>query len=93
MRNEVSTSPICSIYFSPNVYHDIKGIDHQKYTLRSLTNFDQNTPKGKLEKGNNDDQAWQKANKQTPTQTQTKKGVEIQPALGCKIKFLVGYQN
>ena len=75
MRNEVSTSPIQSISFSPNVYHNIKGTKLQKYTLRSLTKFDQDTRKGK--KGNDDDELRRKANKRRPMQIE--KDIETQP--------------
>ena len=49
MQNEVSTNPIQSISFSPNVSHNSKGTKHQKDTLRGLTKNDQATPKEKKE--------------------------------------------
>ena len=49
MHNEVSTSPIQTISFSPKVSHDITGTKHQKDPLKSLKKCDQDTPnyKGK----------------------------------------------
>ena len=40
------------------VYHNMKGTKPRKDTLKSLTKFDQDTPKGKKE--NNENDAWQK---------------------------------
>ena len=84
MHNEVSTSPTRSSSFCPYLYHNNKGNKHQKDTRTSLTKVDQDIPKGK--KGNKDDMLGQKANKQKPKQTE----VEMQPAVGCKIRILVG---
>ena len=47
MHHEVSTSPIQSISFSPNISHNSKGTKHQKDTLRGFSKVDQDTPKGK----------------------------------------------
>ena len=52
-----------------------------------MTKIDQDTPQEK--KGNKDDMPGQKANKQKPMQTE----VETQQVVGCKIRFLVGYEN
>ena len=53
----------------PNVSHNIKGIKHQKDTVRSLTKLDQATSRG-----NNEHELWQKVNKERPTLTEILKG-------------------
>ena len=68
---EASTSPIRSISFSPNVSQNIKETKNKKDTLRNLTKFGQDPPKGK--KGRYDDKPWHKANTQKPTQTKKKR--------------------
>ena len=48
---------------------------------------DQDTQKAK--KGNKNDVLSQKANKQNQSKTE----VETQQVVGCKVRFLVGYEN
>ena len=69
------------------VYHNNKGNKRQKATLTSLTKVEKNIPKGK--KGNKDDMLGQKPNKQMPKQME----VEMQLAVCCMIRILVGYEN
>ena len=53
MHNEVSTSPIQSSSFCPNVQYNVKGNKQHKDTLTSLMKVDQDNPKEK--KGDKDD--------------------------------------
>ena len=55
--------------------------------LYSLTKIDQSTTMGK--KGHTDVLHGQKANKRKLKQTE----VETQQVIGCKMRFLVGYEN
>ena len=83
LEKEVSTSPFHPSHYLPNKQQIAEGERDQDDTLYNLTKIDQNTPIGK--KKRKDGTQREKADKLVEA--------EPQQSVGCKMRFLVGYDK